>query len=209
MASAAVYDGDFLPGFYEPWVVLERERLLAVFEDKMELLLDRLLAAERWTAVIGAAERWIALGATPEPAYRALMTAHDRLGHKSQVHAAYQRCHDSLAENIGLPPSAETMALYELLTQWRPTDDMPAVRLRPLVDQSPQADSRREMAELHKQLSAARALAEQERQIAEAHRRTAARSVRVMGTLALALAAAIGALARDRSQRRVRRDNSP
>lgn len=195
MAVAAVYDGDLLPGFYEPWVVLERERLEAVFEQKMVLLLDQLLGAQRWTAAIGAAERWIALGTTPEPAYRALMTAHAHLGHTSHVHSAYERCRAGLAETVGVTPSAETEELYHrLLRTAAPAADDETVPRAVGPDFVPVTST--EVTELRRQLAAARALAEQERQVAEAHRRAATRSTRLVAALALALAAVVGALTR-------------
>lgn len=200
MAAAAVYDGDLLPGFYEPWVVLERQRLEAVFEHKMELLLERLIAAQRWTATIGAAERWIALGAAPEPAFRALMTAHAHLGHTSHVQAAYDRCRDSLSEALDLEPSPETDALYRRLvaaTHGKP-DSAPPLR-QPAPEYAHSAVG--EAAELRRQLDAARRYAEHERQVAEAHHRAAVRSWRLAAGLALGLAAAVGAWARGHRRR--------
>jgi DNA-binding SARP family transcriptional activator len=41
----SAYEGSLLPGFYEDWVVLEQERLQAVFEHKMQVLLNRLVEA--------------------------------------------------------------------------------------------------------------------------------------------------------------------
>lgn len=32
----SVYEGELLPGFYEDWVVLERERLRSVYDNKAE-----------------------------------------------------------------------------------------------------------------------------------------------------------------------------
>ena len=40
--NLAVYRGELLPGFYDDWVTHERERLEALFEHKMQRLLDRL-----------------------------------------------------------------------------------------------------------------------------------------------------------------------
>lgn len=201
MAATAAYEGELLPGFYEPWVVLERERLEAVFERKMELLLGRLLAAGRWSAAVGCAERWIALGATPEPAYRALMEAHARLGHISQVQAAFERCRDGLGE-IGLTPSAETVALYERLIL--PGHDHESAadgdRSAPAA-QPPGSTWPDDGGELERQLMALRELAERERQLAEAHRRAATRATRLAGGLALALAGLAGAWLRDRARR--------
>ncbi len=203
MASAAVYDGELMPGFYEPWVVLERERLQAVFESKMGLLLERLVVTKRWTAVIGCAERWIALGGSPEPAYRSLMTAHAYLGHMSQVHGAYQRCRESLADNLGLVPSPETNSLYAHLTsQGRSSAEDHGDEASSLFSGADVAGwSPAGSTDLQKQLLAAQVSIERERYIAEVHRRAAMRSTRIAAGLALLLAAAVGALARGRPSR--------
>ena len=38
----SLYNGELLPGFYDDWIVLERERLQSVFESQMDLLIHRL-----------------------------------------------------------------------------------------------------------------------------------------------------------------------
>ncbi|MEZ4767871.1 MAG: winged helix-turn-helix domain-containing protein [Caldilineales bacterium] len=63
----AVYGGELLPGFYDEWTVLERERLQAVFERRMGQLLERLIADRDWVQTAGWADRWIALGNTRKP----------------------------------------------------------------------------------------------------------------------------------------------
>ena len=98
MATLAGYAGDLLPGFYEDWVVLERERLQTVFEHKMNLLLDILVKTGRWHDVLLWAEHWIALGHTPEPAYRALMQAHAVQGDMSNVAEVYRRSEEHTSE---------------------------------------------------------------------------------------------------------------
>jgi DNA-binding SARP family transcriptional activator len=111
----SVYEGRLLPGFYDEWVLLEEERLDAVFGNRMQLLLDRLTEERRWREVSEWAERWIALGQAPEPAYRALMAAHAELGNQARVAVVYQRCVETLREELGVEPSPETRALYERL----------------------------------------------------------------------------------------------
>jgi len=49
ISNLSLYQGELLPGFYEDWIVLERERIRGVFDTKMEQLLGNLVAAERWT----------------------------------------------------------------------------------------------------------------------------------------------------------------
>ncbi|HET7090143.1 MAG TPA: BTAD domain-containing putative transcriptional regulator [Anaerolineae bacterium] len=118
---ASAYGGDLLPGFYDEWVVLERERLQAVFEHKMKLLLDRLVEARRWEDTLEWGERWIALGHVPEPAYRALMVAHGGMGDLSQMVATYRRCVEALTNELGVEPSGETRPV-RAVAKWQPID---------------------------------------------------------------------------------------
>ena len=113
LSNLSAYQGELLPGFYEDWIALERERIQSVFESRMEQLLEQLIAAERWIAVQEWAERWLSFGNTPEPAYRALMLAAGVRGDTAKVAATYQRCTDELQEHLGIEPSAETRGLYD------------------------------------------------------------------------------------------------
>ena len=108
-----LYSGELLPGFYDDWVVLERERLRAAYHQKMNLLLEQLVQTKQWDQVLNHAERWIQLGSAPEPAYRALMRAHAGLGDLGMVSAVYQRCLEALQRDLALEPSPETTRLYE------------------------------------------------------------------------------------------------
>lgn len=114
-AVAAAYLGELLPGFYEDWVLLERDRLAAVYEQRMERLVTELLGQERWAEARQQAESWIAKGQTPEAAYRALMLAHAASGELSKVESAYQRCVEALHQEVGVAPSGETQDLYASL----------------------------------------------------------------------------------------------
>ncbi len=127
--AVAVYEGELLPGFYDEWVVLERERLRASHEAWMAVLLDKLVAAERWDDVIEWGERWIAQGHTPEAAYRALIVAHGNRGDSSGTAMAYRRCVEALRSELGVEPSPQTRAAYERWLQGGPMTDLP---VRPL-----------------------------------------------------------------------------
>src|SRR6266511_3816427 len=112
-SSLSLYQGELLPGFYDDWIILERERIQAIFESRMEQLLEQLVVAERWIAIQEWGERWLAFGKAPEPAYRALMLASGVHGDMAKVTSLYQRCTDDLQEHLGVQPSAETRALYD------------------------------------------------------------------------------------------------
>src|SRR5215216_4244847 len=113
IVNLSLYQGELLPGFYDEWINLERERIQALFEAGMEQLLEQLIAAERWIAVQEWGERWLTLSGAREPAYRALMLASGVRGDTAKVASLYQRCSAALLENLGVEPSAETRALYD------------------------------------------------------------------------------------------------
>jgi DNA-binding SARP family transcriptional activator len=115
--ALVAYRGDLLPGFYDEWVLRERERLEGVFERKIGRLLDCLVEMRRWPEVLEWAERWIAVGHVPEPAYRALMLAHSERGDRARVATVYQRCRELLFEELGAQPSAQTRELFERLSR--------------------------------------------------------------------------------------------
>jgi DNA-binding SARP family transcriptional activator len=115
LEAVSAYGGELLPGFYDDWVILERERYRALFEKKVQLLLDRMIDEECWGDVLEWGERWIALGYAPEPAYRSLMFAHCGLGDTAGMASTYQRCVKALREELGVEPSDETKAAYQYL----------------------------------------------------------------------------------------------
>ncbi len=112
--TLSIYQGELLPGFYEEWVVLEREHLRSIYEQKMDSLVNRLNSEGRWQDILTCAEKWISFGQRPESAYRALMSAHTALGDLSKMTAAYERCRKSLDE-FGVEPSEHTHQLFRNL----------------------------------------------------------------------------------------------
>lgn len=130
--AVSVYRGELLPGFYEDWVLLERERLRDVFERRTQRLLELLAEEGQWSEVQRWAEHWISLGHVPEPAYRALMVSHAARGDLSRMASAYRRCQKSLQEELDVTPSSESQSLYQRLLQ----GDVP-VQQKPVARQTP------------------------------------------------------------------------
>ena len=116
LEAVATYQGELLPGHYEDWIQLEREALRALFERRIKELLERLASEERWTEVVSWAEKWLSLGKTAEPAYRALMRGYAALGDLAGVATSYDRCQQALVEELGVEPSRETQDLFERLS---------------------------------------------------------------------------------------------
>lgn len=112
-----IYTGELLPGFYDEWTILERERLKSAYDQKMRLLLNQFESAARWDDLLEWSERWVAMGHIPEPAYRALMIAHAVQGDTTGVTIAFQRCKKNLLEELGVAPSKELCETYQQLVQ--------------------------------------------------------------------------------------------
>src|SRR6266508_961494 len=129
------YQGELLPGFYDEWVILEREHLSSVFEHKMARLMSLLQNENRWLDILNWGERWIKLGQKPEPAYRALMSAHAAKGDMSKVAATYERCVKSLRE-FGMEPSEQTKELYENLKSGKQTPKTMSVTMKPVMKET-------------------------------------------------------------------------
>jgi WD40 repeat protein/DNA-binding SARP family transcriptional activator len=127
VAAASLYRGELLPGFFDEWTLLEREHLRALFDHKMDLLLERLIAGRRWHEVCEWAEHWIARGLVPEPAYRAIMFAHAAMGDRTGEAESYRRYVLAMDRELGLESTEEMQALHEQLRS-----DKVLVAARPL-----------------------------------------------------------------------------
>lgn len=190
MEAAAAYGGELLPGFYESWIVVERERLAVVFDRRMGRLLERLIVEKRWDDTLAWAERWIELDEAPEPAYRALMQASAALGDFGRVMVAYRRCREALQTELGVEPSPETRRLVESLTRGAaPAEARPAVVVaKPAAGPPGTALSQATAGDRHV-LAAALARAEAERQRADRYRMALGLAIVMTGAIGAALSA--------------------
>ena len=118
--AAALYRGDFLDGFYmadspvfEEWVLLKRAQFhrqaldtfyhLAAFHEQRHELEE----ASRYV------QRQLELEPWREEAHRQLMRLLALSGQRSTALAQFENCRRTLADELGVEPAAETVALYE------------------------------------------------------------------------------------------------
>ncbi len=115
----ALYRGDFLDGFFDDWVINERYRLETLFLD----LLARLMAAHEaqgeFQAALATALRLLRLDPLREDAHRLAMRAYCRLGQRNTALKQYRRCQQSLQEELGVEPMAETQEVYQAVLEDR------------------------------------------------------------------------------------------
>ena len=84
----AVYKGELLPGFYDEWIVPERERLRIAFEQRGEQVLTHLERRKLWSDLLEWGENRLAQAGALEPAYRAVMRRHLARGASATAVAA-------------------------------------------------------------------------------------------------------------------------
>jgi DNA-binding SARP family transcriptional activator len=145
-AAVALYHGELLEGLapdapaFEEWLRAEREHLR---EQAIEAL-AKLLAHLRSTGALEAALQTGLRLLTFEPAHEAVHTAlirlHLLLGRRGAALRQYQLCVETLRQELGVEPEAETKQLYEEILR-----AAPGVRCAPgdtLGEQSLSADAR-------------------------------------------------------------------
>jgi predicted ATPase/DNA-binding SARP family transcriptional activator len=118
--AAALYRGEFLAGFaltgceaFEEWLLLTREQLAQQALAVLHRLAGQHLAASRYAHAAEAARRQLVLDPWREDAHRQLMQALAASGDRAAALAAYTRCCQVLAEQLGAEPDPTTTTLYE------------------------------------------------------------------------------------------------
>jgi len=118
--AVAAYGGDFLADVAAgEWAQARRDELRRSFEAAL-LATGRLhAAAGRHQAAVTAFRRAIAHEPLNETAHRELMSSWARLGETARAVRHYRELVDLLREQVGVPPAAETTALYRRLMEGR------------------------------------------------------------------------------------------
>lgn len=99
----------------------------------LDVIARAALLEERWHAAVAAAEKVLSIEPFRESAYVRLMEAHAGAGSRGEALAAYERCRQILAEELGVGPSAQTEVAYlRLLGDDELTDRPPTAAPLPL-----------------------------------------------------------------------------
>jgi DNA-binding SARP family transcriptional activator len=112
-----LYRGDFHADNDDDWAVEERGHLQKIHQD---LLCDAAVAAldlGLFREALGLASHTVQLDPTSETAHRALMQAHAELGEVATALRVFEAYRRHLADELGVDPSPQTMALHLRLLQ--------------------------------------------------------------------------------------------
>jgi predicted ATPase/DNA-binding SARP family transcriptional activator len=114
--AIGAYGGDFLDGMPAgEWALVRRDELRRAFESAL-LAAGRLqVAAGRHQAAAALFRRAVAHEPLNETAHRELMSCWARLGETARAIRHYEELTELLRDQVGVPPAAETTALYQQL----------------------------------------------------------------------------------------------
>lgn len=138
-AALAAWGGDLLEGFavrdapaFEEWVETSAVTLRREVAATLGALARDREAAGDGLGALALVRRWLELDALHEPAHQALIRLLAVTGDRAGALVQYRECVRTLSRELGVPPLAETTALYESINEGSfavgPPPVAPAVR---------------------------------------------------------------------------------
>jgi DNA-binding SARP family transcriptional activator len=105
---------DLLPGWYEDWALVERERLRQRMLHALEALSRQLICAGRLSEGVEAAVTAVAADPLRESAQRALIEAHLAEGNWSEGRRQFEAYRETLRQELDIEPDEQLAALVHL-----------------------------------------------------------------------------------------------
>ncbi len=112
-----LYRGELLPGFYEDWVLVQREELHQAYLNALTQLTKLLEDARRYEEAIEVVNRLIRADSLNETAYGHSIRLHALRDDRAGALQVYHNCVTALKRELDIEPSAEIKSLYEQLIQ--------------------------------------------------------------------------------------------
>jgi DNA-binding SARP family transcriptional activator len=146
--AARLHRGDFLAGFslrdspsFDDWQYFQAERLRRELAGTLERLAAAQVGQHRWDEAVDAARRFLSLDPLHEPAHRQLMRIYAWSGRRGAALRQFQACQRVLADELGVEPLEETVAVHQAIQTGRlpppPPVAVPAPPLAPTPEPRP------------------------------------------------------------------------
>ena len=107
VTPATALSGELLPGWYDDWVLLDRERLRLLRMHVLEVLADKLVHAGRFGEAVQAAYAAVRDEPLRESAHRAVVRVHLAEGNLVEALRAYRSFRDALDRELGVLPTRQ------------------------------------------------------------------------------------------------------
>ncbi len=105
--------GDLLPGWYDDWVLLERERLRQLRLHTLEAVAARMARAGRHGEALQAAYAAVRTEPLRESAHRTVVRVHLAEGNVAEAVRAYELFHTLLEDELGVRPTDQMTRLVQ------------------------------------------------------------------------------------------------
>jgi DNA-binding SARP family transcriptional activator len=105
---------DLLPGWYDDWVIFERERIRQRLLHALEALSRRLVAMNRCAEAVDAAISAVSADPLRESANQVLIEAHLAEGNLIEARRTYERYRDSVGRELGVEPGEQLASLLRV-----------------------------------------------------------------------------------------------
>lgn len=111
--AADLYRGEFLPGYYEDWILIERERMQRTYLNNLHVLAQTLLSIGKPDEALTYASIAVRSDPDDEAVRRDLMECYYSAGDVRRALQEYQRLRRRLRDNLGVEPDNGTRALVD------------------------------------------------------------------------------------------------
>jgi DNA-binding SARP family transcriptional activator len=111
--------GDLLPGWYDDWVLLERERLRQLRMQALEAVAARLAFLGRHCEALEAAYAAVRAEPLRESAHRTVVRVHLAQGNLAEALRAYDFFRTLVHEELGVPPTEQMTRLVQHIPRLR------------------------------------------------------------------------------------------
>ncbi|MCB0164875.1 MAG: hypothetical protein KDI79_11655, partial [Anaerolineae bacterium] len=108
----ALYQGDLLIDFYDDWLVPERAYYRTRYLETLLHQTRELRAHGEYSQAIAIAQTLLTVEPTSETAHQQIMACYLALGDRDAARRQFTSCREILREELGVEPSADTLALY-------------------------------------------------------------------------------------------------
>lgn len=111
--AVSLYNDDLLPGYYQDWILFERERLQNMYLLMLDKLIVYLQFRGEYEVAQGHAATILRYDPARERTHRQLMHLYSLAGDRTSALRQFERCAQALKQELGVRPERKTVELYE------------------------------------------------------------------------------------------------
>ena len=127
-----LYQGELLEGWYQDWVIYERERFQSMYMALLDKLLTYSEANGEYEAGLGYGMQILRYDRAREQTHRQLMRLHYLAGNRSAAIHQYESCVAALRDELDVTPAKSTVTLYKQICAEHFPETSPPLKPEPV-----------------------------------------------------------------------------